>query len=115
MSGGLSMTVTGPDGKGPGEKSAAGAYSVVVQAPSFIEAKTLEVIVDGVTQKTIELTPAANPTGPAHRYEATVDVQAASSRPRHWVVFHAKGPAGKDLAPLHPGRMPFAMSNPVYF
>ncbi|MFO0670313.1 MAG: CehA/McbA family metallohydrolase [Polyangiaceae bacterium] len=115
VSGGLSMTVTGPDGKGPGEKSAAGAYSVVVQAPSFIEAKTLEVIVDGVTQKTIELTPAANPTGPAHRYEATVDVQAASSRPRHWVVFHAKGPAGKDLAPLHPGRMPFAMSNPVYF
>ena len=49
------------------------------------------------------------------RYEATVDVRAASSRPRHWVVFHAKGPAGKDLAPLHPGRMPFAMSNPVYF
>jgi hypothetical protein len=28
------------------------------------------------------------------------------------VVFHAKGEA--DLSPLHPGRRPFAVSNPVF-
>jgi hypothetical protein len=116
VSGGLTMTVEGPGGKGPGETATAGAYKVVVQSPSFVEAKTLEVFVDGQSVQSIDLTPVASAGGgPAHRYEATVDVAATSVRPRHWVVFHAKGPAGKDLAPLHPGRMPFAMSNPIFF
>jgi hypothetical protein len=53
--------------------------------------------------------------GPGKRATATVDVQAASSRPKHWVVFHARGADGKDLAPLHPGRKPFAVSNPIWF
>lgn len=114
VSGGLTMTVEGPGGKGPGETATAGAYKVVVQSPGFVEAKTLEVIVDGQTVKTVELAPTAG-AGPAHRYEATVDVAPASSQARHWVVFHAKGPNGKDLAPLHPGRTPFAVSNPVFF
>ena len=72
---------------------------------------------DGVPAETRPLTPIAGP-GPGKRYEVTVDVKATQSKPRHWVVFHAKGTGmGPDgaLAPLHPGRKPFAVSNPIFF
>jgi hypothetical protein len=111
ISGGLFMTVEGPGGAKPGGTSTAGAYKVVVQAPSWLSAKSLEIIVDGVTTETIALT--ATGAGPSKRYEATVSVQPNSSAPRHWVVFHASSDA--DLAPLHPGRKAFAASNPIFF
>lgn len=111
ISGGLYMTVEGPGGAKPGGTSTAGAYKVVVQAPSWLSAKSLEIIVDGVTTETIALT--ATGAGPSKRYEATVSVQPNSSAPRHWVVFHASSDA--DLAPLHPGRKAFAASNPIFF
>jgi hypothetical protein len=113
VSGGLTMTVEAPGGAGPGETATAGQYKVTVRAPSWLEASKLEVIVDGVSTQTIDLTAASG--GPERRYDAQVNVSAASSRPRHWVVFHAKGPDGKDLSPLHPGRRPFAVSNPIFF
>ncbi len=117
ISGGLTMTVEGPGGIGPGGTAAAGAYKVTVACPSWLSASSLEVIVDGVPAETRPLTPIAGP-GPGKRYEVTVDVKATQSKPRHWVVFHAKGtgmgPDG-DLAPLHPGRKPFAVSNPIFF
>ncbi len=114
VSGGLYMTVAGPDGAGPGATSTAGAYKVTVQAPGFIDASTLEVFVDGESVSTQPLTATPGP-GPGKKYEATVDVQPRQSKARHWVVFHAKGPDGKDLSPLHPGRNPFAVSNPIFF
>ena len=117
ISGGLTMTVEGPGAVGPGGTAAAGPYKVTVACPSWLGASSLEVIVDGNTTETRPLTPIAGP-GPGKRYEVTVDVSAAQSKPRHWVVFHAKGvgtgPTG-DLAPLHPGRKPFAVSNPIFF
>jgi hypothetical protein len=112
ISGGLFMTVSGPGGVLPGGTASAGQYRVVVQAPGWLGATTLEVIVDGVSSQTIPLT-AVEGIGAGKRYEATVDVAAASSRERHWVVFHAKGEG--DLGPLHPGRTPFAASNPIFF
>jgi hypothetical protein len=113
ISGGLLMTVEGPGGAGPGDTSSAGTYKVTVRAPSWLEASKLEVIVDGASIETRDLQ--ASPGGPEKRYEATVQVGPQSSRARHWVVFHAKGPEGKDLSPLHPGRRPFAVSNPIFF
>lgn len=115
VSGGLFMSVTGPGGVGPGGTAQAGSFEVEVRSPSWFEAATLEVIVDGVTTQTLPLTAAPSGVGPGKRATATVDVQAASSRPKHWVVFHARGADGKDLAPLHPGRKPFAVSNPIWF
>jgi hypothetical protein len=111
VSGGLSMTVAGPDGVLPGGTSAAGAYHVVVQSPGWLSASELEVIVDGVTTQTMPLVNTG--PGPSKRYDVTVNVAPAQSRSRHWVVFHAKGDG--DLAPLHPGKKPFAMSNPIFF
>jgi hypothetical protein len=113
ISGGLTMTVEGPGGIGPGGTAAKGAYKVTVASPSWLAASSLEVIVDGLTTETRPLTALPGP-GPGKRYEVTIDVKAAQSKPRHWVVFHAKG-AGADLSPLHPGRMPFAVSNPIFF
>ena len=114
ISGGLMMTVAGPDAIGPGGMSTKGAYKVTVQCPGWLSASSLEVIVDGLTTQTLPLTPLAGP-GPGKKYELTVDVQPpAQSKPRHWVVFHAKSGAA-DLAPLHPGKKAFAFSNPIFF
>lgn len=107
VNGGLSLDVTGPGGVRPGGTSTAGDYQVVITSPSWIAATELEVIVDGATTQTLPLTRSGD------RYEATVPIAAAQSRPRHWVVFHVRG-AG-DLAPLHPGKKPFAVSNPIFF
>lgn len=111
VSGGLYITAAGPDGIGPGGASSAGAYEVVVQAPSWVSATTLEVIVDGTTTETI---PLASPApGAATQVTVNVNVAPSQSSARHWVVFHAKGDG--DLAPLHPGRKPFAVTNPIFF
>ncbi|MBX3215395.1 MAG: CehA/McbA family metallohydrolase [Labilithrix sp.] len=112
ISGGLYITAQAPDGVGPGGTSTAGAYDVVVQAPSWLAATSLEVIVDGVTTETIPLT-ALPGADPGNRYEVTVNVAASQSSARHWVVFHAKG--GGDLSPVHPNRTPFAVTNPIFF
>ena len=118
VSGGLYMTVEGPGGAGPGEQlpAQAGAlvFKVVVQAPSWLEASTLEVFVDGQTQQTLQLQESTTTTGPARHYEAMVTVAATQQRPVHYVVFHASAPA-RDLSPLDPGRKPFAVSNPIFF
>jgi hypothetical protein len=112
ISGGLYMTVEGPGGAGPGETvTGAGAsadFTVTVGAASFVDATTLEVIVDGVTVKTEPLAPIG--AGPGKKFVNVVSVPVAPAG--SWVVFHAKG--GGDLAPLHPGRHPFAVSNPVF-
>ena len=112
VSGGLTMTVAGPGGIPPGAKSTPGEYVVVVQTPSWITAQELEVIVDGVTTETRPLTPIAGP-GPGKRYEVKVNVAATTTKPRHYVIFHARG--ANDLSPLHPREKPFALSNPIFF
>jgi hypothetical protein len=111
ISGGLHLTVEGPGGVGPGGTASAGAFKVVVGAPSWLSATELEVIVDGASVQTLPLAPAG--AGPGKRYEVTVDVAPLQSKPRHWVVFHARGPG--DLSPLHPEMKPFAVSNPIFF
>lgn len=113
ISGGLTMTVEGPGGVGPGGTATKGAYKVVVQSPGWLSASSLEVIVDGITTETRPLTPMAG-AGPGKRYEVTALVNPSQSKSRHWVVFHAKS-AAADLAPLHPGRKAFAVSNPIFF
>ena len=80
-----------------------------MQGASFIKGDTLETIVNGVTVATEPLLPLG--AGPVNRYVNQVTVTLDPAAPRNWVVFHAKGEG--DLAPLHPGRQPFAVSNPV--
>ncbi len=113
ISGGILLDVRGPGGEGPGDTvSGAGAttpFDVTVQAPNWVTGTlTLEVIVDGATVETITLTEAdRDMTNPAVRLRSQVTVPDGS-----WVVFHVGSDA--DLAPLHPGRAAFAVSNPVF-
>ncbi|MSP60212.1 MAG: hypothetical protein EXR72_07695 [Myxococcales bacterium] len=115
VSGGLYMAVTGPGGVGPGGmvmQKGPFPVQVVVQAPKWLEATTLEVIVDGETVDTIQLQESMGAL--ARRYEATVMVSAKQPRALHWVVFHASA-KGRDLAPVSPGRKAFGVSNPILF
>ena len=109
ISGGLLLTVAGPDGEGPGDTLGAGVHTfdVTIAASSWVEASELEVIVGGETSSTTPLDPIG--TGPGNRYQDRVEVPLESGE---WVVFHVRG-AG-DLSPLHPGRAPFAVSNPIW-
>ncbi len=114
VSGGLFMTVEGPGGAKPGStvpgKPATADFTVSVHAASFVDATELEVIVNGVTQKTEPLAPLG--TGTGKTFVNLVTVQLDASKARNWVVFHAKGE--KNLQPLS-GKVPFAVSNPVFF
>lgn len=112
VTGGLYLTVEGPGGIGPGGKAAAGAYKVTVASAGWVTPTSVEVIVDGVTTQTVPVGTSAGP-GPGKRFDLVIDVQPTQSRARHWVLFHATGTG--DLAPVHPGKKPFAFSNPIFF
>lgn len=116
IAGGLYLTVEGPGGVGPGEtvRSAASMldFRVTVQAPKWLAASQLEVIVNGETERTVELMETVVPSG--RRYEASVTIKRPA-KAQNWVVFHARPPAGRDMSPVYPGRKPFAVSNPIFF
>ena len=115
VSGGLTLRVEGPGGEKPGSTikgaGASASFTVTVRAASWVDATTLEVFVNGASQKVEPLAPLGS--GPGKTFVNQVSVALDPAKSRNWVVFHAKGE--KDLAPLHPGRMPFAVSNPIFF
>ncbi|MCC6666174.1 MAG: CehA/McbA family metallohydrolase [Polyangiaceae bacterium] len=110
VSGGLFMTVVGPGGAKPGSKvngkPATADFTVTVSRASWVDATSLEVIVNGITQTTEPLAPLGD------KFVNQVTVKLDPARPRNWVVFHAKGE--KEMQPLM-GKRPFAVSNPVFF
>lgn len=116
ISGGLFMKVIGPNGEKPGDTiklaQAGGSltFTVTVEGPGWLLPDSLETIVNGKTVSTEKLLPIG--TGPSKKFMNQVVVPADAAVPRSWVVFHAKGES--DLSPLHPGRKPFAVSNPVF-
>jgi hypothetical protein len=116
ISGGLMMTVQGPNKEAPGQSivtnNAEVTLSVDIRSPSWIQAKELEVIVNGKVLQTEPLQAVDGFPGPGFRYTSQVKVKRDPQQKVNWVVFHARG-AG-DLAPLHPGRRPFAVSNPFF-
>jgi hypothetical protein len=110
ISGGLFMTVLGPAGERPGDEVSPGShtFTVVVESPSFIEARgDLEVYVNGSMLRSEELKPSGSGRSHRHVNHVTLDLSSGD-----WVVFHADGD-GK-LAPLHPDSDGFAVSNPIY-
>lgn len=116
ISGGIYLDVVGPGGAGPGDDvMGAGAiamFDVTVQAASWIDGITaLEVIVDGVTTETIPIREADRDLmNPAIRLRGAVSVPVDING--SWVVFHVA--SDTEIALVHPGRTPFAVSNPVF-
>ena len=109
ISGGIFVDAT-IDGVGPGETAtgvgATASAQVRVQAASWVDVDRLEVIVDGETVDVITI-----PAGPGPvRFEDTVSVPVAAGG--SWVTFAAAGDA--PLEPVHPGRLPFAHTNPIW-
>ncbi|MCA9578107.1 MAG: carboxypeptidase regulatory-like domain-containing protein, partial [Myxococcales bacterium] len=119
VSGGVLLTATTDTGEGPGQEvngaSATESIHVTVQAPTWIDVTTLEVYVNGVLDGTV----AVPTTGNALRLEmdVAVNIPAGAS----YVVFHARGDVDgtgaetSTLAPVHPNRAPFGVTNPIYF
>ena len=80
---------------------------VVVRAASWVHVNRLEVIVDGATVDELEILDSADPI----RFERTLEVPVAAGM-GSFVVFVASGE--EELEPVHRGRIPFAMSNPIF-
>ncbi|MFT3697673.1 MAG: CehA/McbA family metallohydrolase [Kofleriaceae bacterium] len=112
VSGGIYVTAKLGDA-GPGDTTTgAGVDQMVdveVQAASWIDVTAIEVIVDGETVDTIPILPSDAIT-PVIRYhaEVPVNVRAAGG----FVVIAAYGT--KAMEPVHPGRIPFGMANPIF-
>lgn len=115
VSGGIYLDVEGPGGEGPGERASGvgdvATFHVVVRAAEWMPITSLEVIVDGATTETFPLGPATG-VDPTVRFDGPVAVPVAASAAGSWVVFHAS--AETDMVDLHPGREPFAFTNPVF-
>lgn len=114
VSGGIYLDV-GVGEAGPGDTvSDAGAQvelDVAVQAATWVDVDTIEVVVDGQTVATIPVTPQdADPVRPVVRWRGSVAIDVAASG--SWVVVAAYG--DETLEPVHPDRVPFAASNPIF-
>lgn len=100
---------------GPGDDATGVAATVEVQvtlqAPSWIDVDWIDVVVDGETVETIAVLPGdADPLDPTIRFDAplTVNVAATGS----YVIIAAWGE--RNLDPVHPGRQPFGVTNPIF-
>jgi hypothetical protein len=102
----------GPGGEVAGVGPTA-TVTVTVQAPSWIDVDALDVVVDGVIIQTIAITAAdADPANPAVRYRGDLQVPVSDGSLGSYVIMAAYGDEPMDL--VHPGRMPFAVSNPIF-
>ncbi len=84
---------------------------VTIRAATWVDVDAIEVIVDGVTVDTIPITVAdRDPTDPTIRYAKPVPIQVAATG--GFVIIAAYGDA--NLEPVHPGRKPFGVTNPIF-
>ncbi len=85
--------------------------TVTVRAASWIDVDAIEVVVDGETVDTIPIMPGdADPEEPTLRWSGTIAVQTAATG--GFVVIAAYGDS--PLEPVHPGRIPFGVTNPIF-
>ena len=85
---------------------------VTVQAASWIDVDAIDVVVDGEVVDTIAVVPAdADPTNAVIRWRGQVPVQTRATG--GFVVVAAYATNG-SLAPVHPGRAPFGVTNPIF-
>jgi hypothetical protein len=83
---------------------------VTVQAASWVDVTSVEVIVDGVTVDTLPVLPGDAVAGTAIRWHKQVAVQTRATG--GFVIVAAYGT--KPLEPVHPGRVPFGVTEPIF-
>ncbi|MCA9573791.1 MAG: carboxypeptidase regulatory-like domain-containing protein [Sandaracinaceae bacterium] len=116
VNGGVHVTARHASGARPGDVVTSAAADelvrVRVQAPQWVDVDTLRVYVGGTLVETITLDAGTvDPLDPVQRFDADVAVPTGGAAT--WAVFVAAGDT--DLAPVHPGRMPFGVTNPIFF
>jgi hypothetical protein len=129
INGGIYITASASSGEGPGQTVVGpGPYTIniTVQAPIWV--RNVELIEMWVsTAGDVTNTPIAiNPdpmldNGAVLRYSQPVPVPSGTD----WVIFHARGAYDptienraaqpQTLEPVHPGRLPFGVTNPIFF
>lgn len=113
VSGGPFVTVD-VGGKGMGEVAAApggkATLAVRVQAPTWMPADELQVVLGGATVKTVTLDAStADPNNPVVRYDGSLELTPSKDT---WVVVVVTGQG--TLAPVSSNDEPFALTNPIY-
>ncbi len=114
ISGGIYVSASvgsiGPGGDATGLGTTTDVH-IRVQAASWVDVDSIDLVVDGVIT-TIPIVPGdANIGDPAIRFEKDVSI-SVSTDPNAYVVVAAYGNA--DLEPVHPGRIAFGVSNPIF-
>ncbi len=113
VSGGIYLDARSAAG-GPGSTHPTAAtresIQLTVQAASWIDATTLRVYENGVLSRTLPLA-APDPAHPVVRFSGAIDIDVPVGGA--WVVLVASGE--RSLAPVHPGRKPFGVTNPIFF
>jgi hypothetical protein len=85
---------------------------VEVQAATWIDVDAIDVVVDGAIVDTIPILPGdADPGNPVVRWRGTIPVTVSASG-MGFVIIAVEGDAA--LEPVHPGRMPFGVTNPIF-
>lgn len=104
----LGATVPGDTTTGAGSPQ---QVDVTVQAASWVDVTSIEVIVDGQTVDTIPILPGdADRANPAVRWRGQVPIQTRATG--GFVVIAAYG--ARPLEPVHPGRTPFGVTEPIF-
>ena len=114
VSGGIYVTAT-LGTAGPGDTTTgAGSTQMVdvsIQAATWVDVTSIEVIVDGQTVDTIPIMASdADPGNPVLRWHGQIPVQVRATG--GFVVIAAYG--GQALEPVHPGCTPFGVINPIF-
>jgi hypothetical protein len=129
INGGIYIRPTNP-GLRPGDTIAgAGPYSIELEVQAPIWVGNVELIEMWVSEnkviRSIEIAVGSNPgeidNGSVQRFSESVMVPDGAD----WVVFHARGAYDptienrnnqlQTLDPVHPGRLPFGVTNPIFF
>ncbi|HUJ57052.1 MAG TPA: CehA/McbA family metallohydrolase [Kofleriaceae bacterium] len=100
---------------GPGDTTTGAGVQqqvdVTVQAAPWIDATTIEVIVDGQTVDTIPIMPSdADPDNPVVRWKGQIPVTVRATGGFVMIAAYGQQP----LDPVHPGYLPFGVINPIF-
>ncbi len=114
VSGGIYVTAT-LGTAGPGDTTTGAGnpqlVDVTVQAATWVDVTSIEVIVDGQTTDTIPIMASdADPGNPVIRWHGQIQIQVAATG--GFVIIAAYG--GQALEPVHPGCTPFGVINPIF-
>ena len=118
ISGGIYVDAVARGDVGPGGDldgaMATEMVHVTVQAATWIAAKRLEVIVDGVTTEMITLdATTVDPSNPVIRFENDIEIDVADGGPYTYAIFVVHG--DEELLPVHPAKRAFGVTNPIFF